>query len=415
MVTVGVLVGMLAFAGSGYAADYTVKPGDTLYKIAKSQGTTVDTLTSLNNLCSTMICTGQVLQLPDKTEAQPSSDAQPADSTNQYTVQPGDTIYLISKAYGTTVEEIMSLNNLSCRMIYPGDVLQLPDGGQAPPPEPSEGDTQPADSTNQYTVQPGDTLYLISKAYGTTVEEIMSLNRMCGSRDCIACTTICPGDVLQLPEGAEAEPAEPSEGDAQPADSTNQYTVQPGDTLYLISKAYGTTVEEIMSLNNIYDTTIYPGDLLQLPEGGQAQPPSDGNTEPANSTPSDSTTPSRGSNYSAEDSYLLAQIISAEAAGESYEGQVAVGAVILNRINDPRFPNTLRDVIFEPWQFEPVQNGTIYSPPVSSAISAAEAALNGWDPVNGAVYFLNPDTAQSTAFFATLIYVGRIGNHVFYK
>jgi N-acetylmuramoyl-L-alanine amidase len=108
-------------------------------------------------------------------------------------------------------------------------------------------------------------------------------------------------------------------------------------------------------------------------------------------------------------------LISAEAAGESFEGQVAVGAVILNRITDPRFPNNLWDVLYEPWQFEPVQNGTINLPPTASALRAADAALDGWDPVNGAVYFCNPDTADSTDFFYTLTYVCRIGNHVFYK
>ncbi|CEO90456.1 LysM peptidoglycan-binding domain-containing protein [Syntrophaceticus schinkii] len=373
LVIVGLLVGILAFSGNCYAASYTVKPGDTLYKIAVNNGTTVDTLTSLNNLNSTMIYPGDVLQLPDS--------GQTPGSAQQYTVQPGDTLYLISKAYGTTVDAIMSQNNLSSTVIYPGQVLLIPGSGQAPP-----SSTAPTGATQQYTVQPGDTLYLISRAYCTTVDAIMSQNNL-------SSTVIYPGQVLQVPGSGQApSKSPPSTG------STQQYTVQPGDTLYLISRAYCTTVDAIMSQNNLSSTVIYPGQVLQVP----------GNS---------STTPSRGGrgSYSAEERYLLAQIISAEAAGEIFEGQVAVGAVILNRITDYRFPNNLWDVIYEPWQFEPVQNGTINLPPVSSAIRAADAALDGWDPVDGAVYFCNPDTAQSTDFFRTLTYVRRIGNHVFYR
>jgi N-acetylmuramoyl-L-alanine amidase len=240
LVIVGLLVGILAFSGNCYAASYTVKPGDTLYKIAVNNGTTVDTLTSLNNLNSTMIYPGDVLQLPDS--------GQTPGSAQQYTVQPGDTLYLISKAYGTTVDAIMSQNNLSSTVIYPGQVLLIPGSGQAPP-----SSTAPTGATQQYTVQPGDTLYLISRAYCTTADAIMSQNNL-------SSTVIYPGQVLQVPDSGQApSKSPPSTG------STQQYTVQPGDTLYLISRAYCTTVDAIMSQNNLSNTVIYPGQVLQLP------------------------------------------------------------------------------------------------------------------------------------------------------
>jgi len=351
------LVGILAFGNISYAASYTVKPGDTLYLIATRNGTSVNTIMSLNGLSSTMIYPGQVLILPDK-------------GTKQYTVQPGDTLYLIAKSFGTSVDTIMSLNGLSSTMIYPGQVLLVPGSGQAP-----KGNTQ------YYTVQPGDTLYLIAKSFGTTVDTIMSLNGL-------SSTMIYPGQVLLVSGSGQA-----------PKGNTQSYTVRAGDTLYLIAKSFGTTVDTIMSLNGLSSTMIYPGQVLLVPAG------SGGGTSP----------PSRGSNYTAEERYLLAQLINAEAAGEIFEGKVAVGAVVLNRIRDPRFPNTITDVIYEPWQFEPVLNGTLYLPPSADSIRAADAALSGWDPVYGAVYFCNPATAQSTEFFKTLTYVCRIGNHVFYK
>ncbi|MGB4503603.1 MAG: LysM peptidoglycan-binding domain-containing protein, partial [Syntrophaceticus sp.] len=167
LIIVGLLIGVLSFTGTSYAANYTVKPGDTLYKIAVNNGTTVDTLTSLNNLNTTVIYPGQVLLVSGSGQA-PSDNTTPAPSTQQqYTVQPGDTLYLISKAYGTTVDTLMSQKNLSCTVIYPGQVLLVSGSGQAP-----SDNTTPAPSTQQYTVQPGDTLYLISKAYGTTVDAL---------------------------------------------------------------------------------------------------------------------------------------------------------------------------------------------------------------------------------------------------
>ncbi len=232
-----------------------------------------------------------------------------------------------------------------------------------------------------YTVQPGDTLYLIARSFGPSVDSIMSLNGLYS-------TVIYPGQVLLVSGSGQA-----------PIGKTQHYTVQPGDTLYLIARSFGTSVDSIMSLNGLYSTVIYPGQVLLVPGG------SGGGTPP----------PSRGGSYSAEERYLLAQLINAEAAGEVFEGKVAVGAVVLNRIRDPRFPNTITDVIYEPWQFEPVLNGTLYLPPSADSIRAADAALDGWDPVYGAVYFCNPATAQSTEFFKTLTYVCRIGNHVFYK
>lgn len=109
---------------------------------------------------------------------------------------------------------------------------------------------------------------------------------------------------------------------------------------------------------------------------------------------------------------LLARLVSAESKGEPYEGMVAVAAVILNRIKDPKFPNTLQGVVYEVDAFEPVSNGTIYNPPVEEAVRAAQDAMNGWDPTNGALYFWNPATASSPWIWSRTITL-TIGRHVF--
>lgn len=110
---------------------------------------------------------------------------------------------------------------------------------------------------------------------------------------------------------------------------------------------------------------------------------------------------------------LLARVVAAEASGEPYAGMVAVAAVVLNRVNDPRFPNTLSGVIYQPHAFESVSNGLVWRrTPSSVAYQAAQDALNGWDPSWGSLYFWNPSKPVSPWIWTRSIIV-RIGRHVF--
>ena len=121
-------------------------------------------------------------------------------------------------------------------------------------------------------------------------------------------------------------------------------------------------------------------------------------------------------NRNISEEQLLARAINGEARGEPYEGQVAVGAVILNRVKDPRFPNTIAGVIYQPGAFTAVSDGQINIPidPNSSVVKAARDALNGWDPTNGCVYYWNPATATSKWIWSRQI-VKKIGKHYFGK
>ncbi len=121
--------------------------------------------------------------------------------------------------------------------------------------------------------------------------------------------------------------------------------------------------------------------------------------------------------YDADELYWLSRIISAEARGESLEGQIAVGAVVLNRVESDEFPNSIYGVIFDRnWgvQFEPTANGEIYREPTESAILAAKLALDGADPVGGALYFLNLAEAESGWVPANRVFHSQIGAHSFY-
>ncbi|PYZ98339.1 peptidoglycan-binding protein [Alteribacter lacisalsi] len=172
------------------------------------------------------------------------------------------------------------------------------------------------------------------------------------------------------------------------ADASSGYTVQSGDTLWGISQKFGITVEELKANNGLADTMIYPGDTLVTGEAVR-------NDEKVD---------------------LLSRLVHSEARGEPYEGKVAVAAVVLNRIESGDFPDSMNEVIYETngnsYAFEPVMNGSIYNEPDSESVRAAEEALNGYDPSNGALFFYNPDTATSD-WVNRLTIDSRIGNHVF--
>ncbi|SHE72826.1 LysM domain-containing protein [Desulfofundulus australicus DSM 11792] len=211
-----------------------------------------------------------------------------------------------------------------------------------------------------HTVSPGESLYLISRAYGTTVDALRRANGIYGD-------LIYPGQKLYIPD-----------------ESPGTYTVQPGDTLYLIGLRYGLTYQSIKAANGLTGDIIYPGQKLVIPGNRSA------GTSPA--PVSRGTISSGPVNYSRSDVDLLARLITAEADSESYLTKVAVGAVVLNRVKSGIFPNSIPGVIYQvdetgSYQFEPVLNGWINRPASEEARRAALDALNGVDPTNGALYF----------------------------
>jgi N-acetylmuramoyl-L-alanine amidase len=141
---------------------------------------------------------------------------------------------------------------------------------------------------------------------------------------------------------------------------------------------------------------------LKLWEATKAWKPSGSSTTPVQSS----------SGFSAADLKLLAQTVHAEARGEPYVGQVAIAAVILNRLENPNFPNTISGIVFEPLAFTAVADGQIWLTPSETAKKAVQDAINGWDPTDGATYYFNPDTATSKWIWSRP-QIKRIGKHIF--
>lgn len=125
---------------------------------------------------------------------------------------------------------------------------------------------------------------------------------------------------------------------------------------------------------------------------------------------------SKAKSTSTSDIQLMARAINGEARGEPYEGQVAVGAVILNRVKDSRFPNSISGVIYQPGAFTAVSDGQINAviSEGSTVYKAAQDAINGWDPTSGCVYYFNPNTATNKWIWSRPL-VKTIGKHRFCK
>ncbi|WP_072915093.1 spore cortex-lytic enzyme [Desulforamulus aeronauticus] len=140
--------------------------------------------------------------------------------------------------------------------------------------------------------------------------------------------------------------------------------------------------------------------IQQVSGGGQVERPR-------------TTTASRGNlQFSRQDIYDLARVVHGEARGESFAGQVAVAAVVLNRLQSGKFGNTVQDVIFQPWAFTAVNDKQFYLEPNDSSYRAVQEALGGSDPSGGALYYWNPRTATSQWIWSRPI-INKIGQHVF--
>ncbi len=212
---------------------YVVQSGDSLYKIAEKFNTTVDAIKELNNLTSNNLSIGQELLIPSKQGSKPSDNK---DNFFNYTVEFGDTLYSIAKEYNTTVNVLKEINNLTSNTLQIGQILKIPT-------RITEEDTN---NYIIYTVKSGDSLYKIANLYSVTVDEIKNLNGLSSN-------LLSIGQMLKIPTKINNQ------------DNYITYTVKAGDTLYKLANTYGTSVDEIKSLNNLTSNNLSIGQKLKIP------------------------------------------------------------------------------------------------------------------------------------------------------
>lgn len=201
---------------------YTVKKGDSLWKIANKHNTTVEKLKSANNLKTNTLSVGQKLVIPSISVSPEVSDT--------YIVQKGDSLWSIANKFNMTVSELKNLNNLTNNLLSIGQVLKIKDSS-------NNGKTT-------YTVQKGDSLWVIANKYGITTEELKSYNNLTSN-------LLSIGQVLKIPQGKTS--------------TENIYTVKKGDSLWTIANRYNITVEKIKVLNNLTSNLLSIGQQLKIP------------------------------------------------------------------------------------------------------------------------------------------------------
>lgn len=202
---------------------------------------------------------------------------------------------------------------------------------------------------------------------------------------------------------------------------------QENETIEVLSK-YGSRGSEVTriqtklkrwgyysgNIDGIYGTqTVKAVKYFQRKNGLTADGIAGPSTLKAMGITSSSSTSSSTSSYNSNLN-LLARVIYGESRGEPYTGQVAVGAVVMNRIKSSSFPNTLSGVVYQSGAFDAVKDGQVNLTPNSTAIKAAQDAMNGWDPSYGAIYYFNPSTATNKWIWSRPMTV-TIGKHRFCK
>lgn len=205
---------------------YIVKKGDSLWSIASKYNITVNDLKKLNNLSSNMLTVGQKLLVKDTSSS--------SDVGVYYTVMAGDTLYGIAKKFNLTVDELKKMNNLSSNNLSINQKLLV--SGTALDNSNVDYDT--------YVVKSGDSLWSIASKFNTTVDKLKSVNNLSSN-------LLSIGQKLLIPKSGST--------------NNKQYVVKSGDTLYKIAQSNGTTVTDIINLNNLPTTNLSIGQILLLP------------------------------------------------------------------------------------------------------------------------------------------------------
>ncbi len=254
---------------------YTVKAGDSLYRIAKNHNISLQELKSLNNLNSDLIFAGQVLKVSGQvSSSQPSTNTNTSQNSNQtqtngngtYTVKAGDSLYRIAVNHNMSLQELKNLNNLSSNLIIPGQVLKV--SGQVSSSQPStntsQSSNQPQASGNgTYTVKAGDSLYRIAVNHNMSLQELKNLNNLSSN-------LIMPGQVLKVSGQVSSSQSSTntSQSSNQPQASVNgTYTVKAGDSLWAIANSHKMTLNDLKRVNNLSSDLIYVGQTLKVTKG----------------------------------------------------------------------------------------------------------------------------------------------------
>lgn len=237
---------------------YNVVSGDSLSVISKRFGVTIESLRSANGLTSDFIRIGQVLTIPLSSTVTPPPPTL-TQTASSYTVVVGDSLWGIAQKFGVTVNALKSTNNLTSDNLQIGQTLRIPtreEVASAPSPSPA-----PSQTATSHTVVAGDTLWGIASRYGTTVNDLRQANQL--SSDLLSI-----GQTLTIPSGSVETPSPAPTTEEER--STFTYAVRSGDSLSVIAERFGVTVNAIRTANQLTSDTVRVGQLLTIRDGTNA-------------------------------------------------------------------------------------------------------------------------------------------------
>jgi len=221
---------------------YTVQKGDTFFTIAKKFGVSLDSLVDANPQIKdpSRIFPGQIVCVPENHTVCPPG-------TTSYTVQPGDTLFTIAKRFGVSLDALIEANPQipDPNLIFPGQIICIPDQKTKCPP-----------NTFEYTVRPGDSLFRIAQRFGISLNALIAANPQIPNPN-----KIFPGQIICVPKKKTPQPPQTC------PPGTFRYTVQPGDSLFLIARRFGVSLNALIAANpQIPDPNrIVPGQVICVP------------------------------------------------------------------------------------------------------------------------------------------------------
>lgn len=234
---------------------YTVKSGDSLWKIATNHNMSVSQLKNLNNLSNDMIFVGQKLVVSEKMQSAPSQNQVTKPST--YTVKSGDSVWKISHEHGMSMDELKSLNGLKDNLIIPGQVLKIKGTSSNTKQKIKTSSKETAEAGATYVVKAGDSLWAVANKQGLTVAELKRINGL--SSD-----TIYVGQRLKVTQKSSVNAKTYAKTTNVSDKSKKKYTVKAGDSLWRIAADNKTTVNNLKAVNHLASDTIYVGQTLYL-------------------------------------------------------------------------------------------------------------------------------------------------------
>ncbi|WP_124058894.1 LysM peptidoglycan-binding domain-containing protein [Vaginisenegalia massiliensis] len=325
---------------------YTVKAGDSYWKIATQYGISIQELQRLNGTTNYNLYPGQQLKVPTNSTVSPSAPTTPSTpvakpttpspsaptkpvANSGYTVKAGDSYWKIATQYGISIQELQRLNGTTNYNLYPGQQLKVPTNSTVSPSAPTTPSTPVAKPTTPspsaptkpvansgYTVKAGDSYWKIATQYGISIQELQRLN---GTTN----YNLYPGQQLKVPTSSTVSPSAPATPSTPVAKPTTPspsaptkpvansgYTVKAGDSYWKIATQYGISIQELQRLNGTTNYNLYPGQQLKVPTNSTVSPsapttPSTPVAKPTTPSSSAPTKPVANSGYTvkAGDSY----------------------------------------------------------------------------------------------------------------